>query len=292
MLISSLHSMFARPHNSKYGISACVVTKNDMWLEESLLSVRDYVDEFVIVDSSKEEYRKRNEALIKKLEPKDVIYIYRDVTLREGRKILYAKATRTWMITWDGDVVAMDSGRFNFGRLVDFLKTLDHEKYFYEIYFPQILVGRNFEEVQKRELQVEHWVLSNYKKFKWTKKTWDQPSIPLFFRKVDLDTPYALHINKIRQEYKERERQLLVKWYKTEMLQGSMPFEKYREMHFPEFRSEGVEAMEVIPHDERKHGSIPRILEKYKGMSFDQIVASFEMIFSEESNEGPGETES
>jgi len=49
------------------GISANVVTKDDIWLKESLYSIKEYVHEIVIIDSSNTKYREKNNDVINKL---------------------------------------------------------------------------------------------------------------------------------------------------------------------------------------------------------------------------------
>ena len=53
--------------NFEDGISAVIITRDDIWLDESLKSVENYVDELVMVDSSSKEYLNRNVRLVSEL---------------------------------------------------------------------------------------------------------------------------------------------------------------------------------------------------------------------------------
>ena len=48
-------------------ISVVVITKDDIWLEESLRSIENCIDELVVVDSSSNEYLSRNTKLVSEL---------------------------------------------------------------------------------------------------------------------------------------------------------------------------------------------------------------------------------
>ena len=66
-IFPQFHSLFSRRENFEDGISAVVITRDDIWLDESLKSVENYVDELVMVDSSSKEYLNRNVRLVSEL---------------------------------------------------------------------------------------------------------------------------------------------------------------------------------------------------------------------------------
>lgn len=66
-IFPAFHSLFSSREQFKDGISAVVITKDDIWLDEYLKSIENYVDELVLVDSSSEEYLKRNIQLVSEL---------------------------------------------------------------------------------------------------------------------------------------------------------------------------------------------------------------------------------
>jgi hypothetical protein len=266
-----LYSIYCRREKFENGVSAVVITKDDIWLDESLKSVENYVDELVVVDSSSEEYLKRNKRLVSELRIPEIKHIVRDLNKREARKLAFDNCTRNWILVWDGDVVAMDEGINNFSELMKYVRSLDTRKYYYKIFFPQILIGKNFREVQKQHYHVEAWVVSNSSHFKWNpKKIWDRGSTPLFFKKRVIDVPYALHINHIRTREMELNRTISIEWYKSQNRGENIDYETFYESH------KGVSKLPEFPegelYDENSLGKIPKILNKYRNLEYDQIL--------------------
>jgi hypothetical protein len=266
------YSLYCRREKFKDGISAVVITKDDIWLDESLKSVENYVDELVLVDSSSEEYLKRNIQLVSELRIPEKKHIVRDLNKREARKLAFDNCTRSWILVWDGDVVAMDQGINNISELMKYVKSLDTRKYYYKIFFPQILIGKNFREVQKQQHHhVEAWIVSNSRYFKWNpRKIWDQGTIPLFFKKKVIDVPYALHINRIRTREMELNRIISVEWYRSQKRGENIDYKTFYENH------KGISKLpkfpEGEPYDENSLGKIPKILDKYRNLEYDQIL--------------------
>jgi hypothetical protein len=267
-----LYSLHCRREKFKDGISAVVITKDDIWLDESLKSVENYIDELVLVDSSSEEYLKRNIELVSELRIPEKKHIVRDLNKREARKLAFDNCTRSWILVWDGDVVAMDEGINNISELMKYVMSLDTRKYYYKIFFPQILIGKNFRAVQKQQHHhVEAWIVSNSRYFKWNpRKIWDQATIPLFFKKKVIEVPYALHINHIRTREMELNRIISVEWYRSQERGENIDYKTFYENH------EGISKLpkfpEGEPYDENSLGKIPKILDKYRNLEYDQIL--------------------
>jgi len=59
-----IHMIIQEKESFIDGISANIVTKDDIWLKESLYSIKDYVHEIVIIDSSSAKYREKNNDII------------------------------------------------------------------------------------------------------------------------------------------------------------------------------------------------------------------------------------
>ena len=264
-------SLYCRREKFKDGISAVVITKDDIWLEESLRSIENYIDELVVVDSSSKEYLSRNTKLVSELSIPEKKHIVRDLNKREARKLAFDNCTRSWILVWDGDVVAMDEGRNNISELMKYVRSLDTRKYYYKIFFPQILIGKNFREVQKQYYHVEAWIVSNSRHFKWNpKKIWDRGSTPLFFKKKVLDIPYALHINHIRPREMELNRIISVEWYRSQNRGENIDYDTFYK-NYPEI-SKLPDLPEGELYDENLLGKIPKILDKYKNLEYDQIL--------------------
>lgn len=270
-IIPPLYSLCCQREKFEDGISAVVITKDDIWLEESLKSIENYIDELVMVDSSSKEYLNRNMQLMSKLSVPEKKHIVRDLNKREARRLAYENCTRSWILVWDGDVVAMDYGRNNFSELIKLIRSLEIWKYYYKIFFPQILIGKNFNEVQKQHYHVEAWILSNSRHFKWDpRKIWDRERIPFFFKKINIDTPYALHINHIRSREMELNRVISIEWYKSQARGEDIDYETFYRNYPKGFQEQ--RSLEVEPYDEDSLGKIPKLLEKYRQLEYNQIL--------------------
>jgi len=91
-VIRSLYPpIYITVHEKKYfidGISANTVTKDDIWLKESLYSIKDYFHEIFIIDSSSAKYREKNNDIINELKKEiEVKYIWKDLNITEARNI-------------------------------------------------------------------------------------------------------------------------------------------------------------------------------------------------------------
>jgi hypothetical protein len=270
-LLPRIHFLYSAREKFDDGLSAVVITKDDIWLSESLKSIEKYTDELVIVDSSSSEYLKRNKQLLSELHIPLKKHIVRDLNKRDARRLAYENCTRNWILIWDGDVVAMDNGINDIANLIKYLKELNRKKYYYKIFFPQILIGKNFREVQKQQLHLEAWVVSNSKHFKWdTKKIWDRPIIPLFFKKIVLITPYALHINHIRPLEMEINRTISIEWYKSQARGEDIDYETFYNSY--PIVPKPAKLPEGEPYSEHILGRIPKLLQKYINLGYEEIL--------------------
>lgn len=266
-----LYSVYRRREKFEDGISAVVITKDDIWLEESLKSIENYVDELVMVDSSSTEYLNRNTQLVSRLNISEKKHIVRDLNKREARKLAYDNCTKNWILIWDGDVVAMDEGKNDFSELVKYLKSLDVKRYYYKIFFPQILIGKNFGEVQRQNYHVEAWIVSNSRHFNWNpKKIWDRGRTPIFFKKVYLETPYALHINHIRSKEMELNRKISIEWYQSQARGENIDYETFYK-NYPKV-SRLPKFPDSEPYNENLLGKIPKILDRYRNLKYEEIM--------------------
>lgn len=270
-LIPLIYSIFSEREKFKDGISVVVITKDDIWLNESLKSIEKYVDELVIVDSSSSEYLRRNEQLLTELSIPIIKHTVKELNKRDARKLAYQSCTKNWILIWDGDVVAMDDGVNDISNLINYIKNLKTKRYYYKIYFPQILIGKNFREVQKQYFHLEAWLVSNSTHFRWnTRKIWDRPIMPLFFKKIVLDTPYALHINHIRPLEMELNRTISIEWYKSQARGEEIDYETFYNSY--PIVPKPLELPEGEPYSEHILGRIPKFLQKYINLDYEEIL--------------------
>ena len=114
------------------GISAIVrVLDENHWLEASILSIKDHVDEIIAVDTGSTdgslETLERLAASVKNLK----VFRFPGRLPWEFTNFALAKTSYRWIIKWDADCVAFESARGPLGGLVEFLRKLDQRTYYY-----------------------------------------------------------------------------------------------------------------------------------------------------------------
>ncbi len=263
------------------GISFLIVTKNDIWLTESLKSIVKYADEVVIVDSSDQPYLKRNIKLLSDLKIKNYKHIIRDLDLPTARAIGLSECSYKWIFIWDGDHIAMDNGKFSFEKLINYVRNLDTTRYYYAIHFHLATMGYQLDEIQPERCKYagEAWIISNSDHFKFDpRKKWDEPVIPFYYRKIFLQGYYALHLNVIRPITMHQFRDLRISWY-NERKKKDISFQDYIKTH----KEIGSEPWHIrkAKYDESYYGLIPTLLNKYKGLSYEQIIEEKEKEIEE-----------
>ena len=257
----------------KPGITATIVTKDDPWIFESIESVKQYVDQIVIIDSSKNDFSKKIENFISSLEGIDVIFRHENLSIFEARKLAQSLSEREWILHWDGDMIAYTSGSRDFGGLVDYIYKLNKKKY-YVIYFPLINIGVELDRLCKMKYQVEPWLYSNSNRIKWTNKTINKSNnehieilkIPLYFKKIYLDTNYVLHLKHLMPREK-----FIVKilHFKFMGMDKKVDYEKFynenKNVKIPFYEDD------TEPYDLSSKDALPDVIKKYSGKTREQI---------------------
>lgn len=278
-LIAPIYSRFVEHPNYKPGISANILTKNDVWLREALISIKDYVDEFVIIDSSNEIYYNRNLRLLEELNLKNVKHVRKETDIYNARVLSHSLSEYSWILHWDGDMVAFDSGDNNLSHLINIVKELINKRVYYEIFFPLVITGSRVDRVSIQGYQVEAWLYTNSPKFKWVLKKLgkggeayiERARFPLFYRKMYLDIPYALHLKFLFPIDKLVLKKVQYKWMNPDVR------EKYS--NFEEFLQEQKSRLNVDDLitddgdlDELKNGKLPKILEPYRKIELPDLI--------------------
>jgi glycosyltransferase involved in cell wall biosynthesis len=112
----------------KNGISVMIRTRNEEeWIELSLLSIKDFADEIVVVDASTDRTPEIVEDVISKYELniKHIhyeplypdTYMLRQVDYVNQSNIALKNTSFKWVLRWDGDFVARTSGKYSIMNL-------------------------------------------------------------------------------------------------------------------------------------------------------------------------------
>ena len=146
------------PRKRPQGISAMVAVYNEEeWIEPALLSIKDLVNEYVVLDSSNDStpdiiLRLRDEAGLN-------IRYYRtpQESLSEIRNKILAMASYRWILHWDGDFILKED---SVGFIRDLIESLDPRRH-YLIYWPWLtLCGDIYHTCSDKPYHVEHWLFT------------------------------------------------------------------------------------------------------------------------------------
>jgi len=132
----------------KNGISVMIRTRNEEeWIELSLLSIKDFADEIVVVDASTDRTPEIIEDAASKYDLNLNLLSYnpiypntfslRAVDYINQSNIALKNTSFRWVIRWDGDFVARTSGEFSIMHLREKILNLNPNMY-YVIYLPVV----------------------------------------------------------------------------------------------------------------------------------------------------------
>ncbi|MGA7923540.1 MAG: hypothetical protein WCA77_06150 [Thermoplasmata archaeon] len=273
-IVAPLHALTHHRENFRPGISANIVTRNDPWFPESVASIREYVQEFVIVDSSTAPYHERNERLLDAWKLPDLVYRHEPLDIFEARRLASSLTTRSWALRWDADIVATQ----RISELFRLLEGLPAHRYYYEVFFPLLNVASTLDRVSTQTYQVEAWLYSSSRKFSHQLRhlytgepgQTDEPHVPLFYRKLYLNEVYGIHLARFMPTAKLVEKRLHFLWMTPDMKQRYTDYETFYRAMRPTAEAT-IRDEPTIPYDETQFGPLPRELAPYRGRSPEEI---------------------
>lgn len=114
--------------NRKKGISAIIAIRNEPWLEVSLLSIKDLVDEYIIVDSSTYDIINT----LEKLKKKGLKIKYFKIKNNYEKQVYTAlkNSEYNWILRWDGDFIAYTKNKNSILRLKKLINKLSPNCYY------------------------------------------------------------------------------------------------------------------------------------------------------------------
>lgn len=277
--VAPIYSIFVKEVQYPDGFSANILTKNDVWLRESILSIKNYVNEFIVIDSSDDDYYNRNVRLFEELQLKNLTHIRKEVDIYSGRVLSHSLSKYRWILHWDGDMVALDSGKNDISILFKRISKIKGKHRYYEVYFPLVITGSSVDRLSSQRYQVEPWIYSNSDKFKWTlkklgkfgKSSIERAKFPLFYRKIYLNTVYGMHLKYLFPVEKLIIKKLQYQWMNPEVR------EKYGSFsNFLNANKESISVDDLIsdigPIDNKIIESLPSSLLEYKGLGLEETV--------------------
>ncbi len=277
--IAPIYSLFVQKVPYADGISANILTKNDIWLRESIESIKDYVDEFVIIDSSDENYYKRNLKMFEELKLKNLKHIRKEVDIYTGRVLSHSMSQYRWILHWDGDMVALDSGDNDISILFNKVRNIKGKRAYFEIFFPLAITGSSVDKLSSQGYQVEPWIYSNCDKFKWELKklgktgnaSIERANFPLFYRKLYLNTVYGMHLKYLFPLEKLIIKKVQYYWMNPDIRKKYADFEEFLN-HYKQKTSVNDLISDSGPLDESNMGKLPTLLLPFKGLNHEELV--------------------
>jgi glycosyltransferase involved in cell wall biosynthesis len=262
----------------KDGISALVKTRNEPWIVPSLVSIKDFADEIILVDSSTDSTLEKIKKAVDEYGV-NVNYIHRMCDIREAYKVALGMSRCKWLLKWDGDFIAYTS-RIN--KLKDHLTNLSEEKY-YIIEFSHICVDLDFFHVDKRHIyHTEGWLFT-YSPILHAYV--EKHAFPRYFEKKLLKDVYAMHLRTVKPALRvfdncrqgewtmEADKEKFSNSYQ-EYLKYCMK-QKYGTDHVNALAQKQLENLKefLVPYD----GDYPKTLRDYIKKEFGVNVESWKM---------------
>ena len=276
LFLSFLPLFFFRDQYFENGVSFTILTKNDPWFLESIVSIYTLADEIVIIDSSDNlEYVRYNKMIVDKLKSKVAIkYIFEDLRITQARKRAKSESTRETIVHWDADMVALDKGPGNLENIINYVKPLKSKRV---VYFPLLTPFNNFNTVTADHIDFEGWIFSNTVKEIYrpkpvtpgSEKFVEGFSPPKYFRRIVLNYHGGVHLKYLVPSEKAIYKQFDGYLINDKLVEKYGDYNSLRE-NLTNFSLDEEPNWET--YNESTHGPYPKILERFVGLSKSEIL--------------------
>ena len=221
----SLHLVPAEDRPRKDCVSALMRVRNEeLWIEPSILSIKDLVDEYVIVDASTDS----TPIIIERLAREYKLNIVHEMDfdsdiVRVSQKALEMTSCR-WILRWNGDFVMHERG---VNTLKQIIERFNRKRRYCTVYWPHVvLVGDLFHVDPQNVFQIEHWLTTYVPGMRFIRipNGFEYLYVPsdLAYR-IELREPLSFHLKVDKPE------NLLVKKYRWECFLKNVeePLDRY-----------------------------------------------------------------
>ncbi len=181
------------------GVSALIVSYNEEdWIEESMESISDLVDEYVVVDSSTDSTPEKARRTARKLDKPLKLIRRPPGDLAELRNLGLHSTSYRWIMVWDPDFILHE-------KYVEYLKRiiydLSHNDWYYALYWPHVCLDidtRHYD--PKNYLQTEHWLFTYHPTLKYkTINHLERLVLPLYYVRIDIKKPLSFHLRTVKK---------------------------------------------------------------------------------------------
>ena len=196
--LSSIYYLLGSCKSDKpEGITAMVCTYNEEdWVDISLLSIRELVNEYIVVDSSTDNTPQKILELKEKHGLPIRLYRVNAGDLVFARNMVLEKAQYRWILLWDADFIATQK---LIKKVMELISRLSEDKCFL-VYWKMVLLCGTPLHVCRNRYHVEHWMFtwSDKLRYKWLDSV-ESLFAPLYLYKVvNIDEPLGFHLSYVR----------------------------------------------------------------------------------------------
>lgn len=263
------------------GISAMVRVKNVVdWIEASILSIKDFADEIVVVDNGSTD---GTMAVLKKLSNDRTLnlqlYNYPQVNLAVLSNIALSLTSYQWVIRWDADMVARTEGEFDIKNLRKLILSLDTTRY-YIAYLRHVELTGDLEHQPKgRGFRCEDYLHTYSPSLKYvlkadrSKMVLERLKVPRYFKIIDIKGFHSFHIN-VRPKKELLSQYLWHDWMNERNFADFPRLEDYVNYRIQKDWQGDKESAEnsylqkfcskLVPYDREKFGNCPSLLEELR----------------------------
>ncbi len=207
--------------------------------------------------------------------------MWKDLNITEARNLAMSMSNYSYILHWDGDMIAFSSGANILGNLTEMIKNEQKfRKYYYEIFFTVLRMGYSLNKVTDKDSRFhrEAWLYSNSAKMRWESKPLpfskgdkriDQPIFPLYYRKLVINKIYGLHLHLIQPPDKLKKKVLYNYWTNPEIKKKFRNYEEFYETYMNKISNDDIFAIKEFDLDGIQ---ITDILNKYREMSYYDII--------------------
>lgn len=281
--------LISKPTSRPQGISAIVRVKNVVdWVETSILSIKDFADEIVVVDNgSTDGTLEILHKLVSEVTLNLRVYSCPDLNLAEVGNVGFALTRYSWILRWDADFIARTEGEFDIKNLKRYIFSLDPRRY-YGVFLSFVELAGDLEHhrsvwTHRSEDYLHtcsprlHWVINRAR----NGTVLERLKVPYYYKAIVTNGFYFFHVN-VWPKKGLFERYLWMDWMKEQDFKKFPTLESYilyrkkkegeenfriaEENFFREYLSH------LLPYKREKFGEYPSLLEKLRSKSRYKII--------------------
>jgi glycosyltransferase involved in cell wall biosynthesis len=266
------------------GISLCIRTKNEEWIDLSLRSVKGFADEIIVVDTSTDDTPQRIRSIAEEYNLNIKLICMKDnsgspmsdtETHTQQSNLALRNTTYRWIFKWDGDFIARTSGEYDIKKLRNKILKLNPTKY-YMIFLSYVnLYGDLFHTIPGGVGVSKEAHLFTYSPFLEFKNVgrFERLKLPKYYKPLWINDIYIFHLAAVKSS-----RYILYRRYWTDWREVNdysrfptlTDYVKYR-LSLDYGISNLVEGEKVIlkelcqrlvPYDKEKYGDYPEVLKE------------------------------